>query len=81
VPTERGFLAGTVMPQSDSIRSSLIEKIEDLSVVVLLPIFFAYTGIRMQIGLLNDLSSWLVCAANVVLAICGKMAGSAFAAR
>lgn len=75
------FLAGTIMPQSVSFRSSLIEKIEDLSAVVLLPIFFAYTGLRMQIGLMNTWESWLICGGIIVLAITGKMVGSALAAR
>ena len=75
------FLAGTIMPQSGSLRTSLIGKIEDLCSVVLLPIFFAYTGIRTQINLLASGEAWLSCLGVVVLAILGKMVGSAFAAR
>jgi Kef-type K+ transport system membrane component KefB len=75
------FLAGTIMPQSISFRSSLIEKIEDLSAIVLLPIFFAYTGIRTQISLLDSWDAWFVCGCIIILAIIGKMVGSAMAAR
>jgi Kef-type K+ transport system membrane component KefB len=75
------FLAGAIMPQSVSFRSSLMEKIEDLSAVVLLPIFFAYTGIRTEIHLLDSWHAWLVCAGIIALAVVGKMVGSALAAR
>lgn len=75
------FIAGVVMPRNLLLRSSLIGKIEDLVAVVLLPLFFAYTGIRTQIGLLNTWDAWLVCLGITTLAIIGKILGSAFAAR
>jgi Kef-type K+ transport system membrane component KefB len=75
------FLAGTIMPQSASFRESLVDKIEDLTTVVWLPIFFAYTGLRTEIGLLNTWESWLICLAIIVVAVAGKMLGSALAAR
>lgn len=75
------FLAGTIMPTDFHLRERLKGKIEDLSAVVLLPIFFAYTGIRMQIGLLNTPDMWMICLLIIALAIIGKMVGSAFAAR
>ena len=75
------FLAGVIMPREVSFRTSLSEKIEDLTAVVLLPIFFAYTGIRVQISLLDSWESWMVCAGIIVVAISGKMFGAAFAAR
>ncbi len=75
------FLAGAVMPQSVLLRTSLIGKIEDLCTIVLLPLFFAYTGIRTQISLLDSWSSWFICGGIIVCAITGKMVGSALAAR
>ncbi len=75
------FLIGAAMPRTESLRSNLIEKLEDLSAVVLLPVFFAYTGLRMQIGLLNTWEAWLLCAAIFAIAVLGKMGGSALAAR
>jgi Kef-type K+ transport system membrane component KefB len=50
-------------------------------VVFLLPLFFAFTGLRTQIGLLNDWQSWLVCAGVIAVAIGGKFGGSTLAAR
>ena len=46
-----------------------------------MPIFFAYTGLRTQIGLLNDAASWAVCGAIILTAIVGKLLGSMLAAR
>jgi K+:H+ antiporter len=75
------FLAGVVMPQAAQLRTQMRERLEALSSVFLLPIFFAFTGLRTEIGLLNDVSSWLVCIAIILTAIVGKLVGSMLAAR
>lgn len=75
------FLAGTVMPKSMSFRANLIHRIEDVSAVALLPLFFAFTGIRTQIGLLNTFSDWVICGIIILVAVIGKLVGSALAAR
>jgi Kef-type K+ transport system membrane component KefB len=75
------FLAGAAMPTSSAIRSFLRDKIATFSSAVLLPLFFAFTGLRTQIGLLNDWQSWLACVGIIVVAIAGKLGGSALAAR
>lgn len=75
------FLAGAVMPQTISLRQIFTERIEDVSTFLLMPLFFAFTGLRTQIGLLNDSNLWLVCALIIVVAISGKFFGSAAAAK
>jgi Kef-type K+ transport system membrane component KefB len=75
------FLAGAVMPASSALRSFLRDKLATFSSAALLPLFFAFTGLRTQIGLLNDWQSWLACAVIIVVAIAGKLGGSALAAR
>jgi Kef-type K+ transport system membrane component KefB len=55
------FLAGAIMPPGEELRQQLRERLESLSSVFLLPIFFAYTGLRTEIGLLSDAASWAVC--------------------
>ena len=75
------FLAGVVMPQSSGLRRQLRERLESLSSVFLLPIFFAFTGLRTEIGLLNDVRDWAVCAGIILTAIAGKLVGSMLAAR
>jgi Kef-type K+ transport system membrane component KefB len=75
------FMAGVVMPSNVKFRSLFIEKVEDVALVLLLPLFFVFTGLRTQIGLLNELWLWKVCGMVVLVAITGKFLGSALAAR
>lgn len=75
------FLAGAILPKEDLFRTGSLEKIERPVAVLLLPLFFAFTGLRTQIGLLDTADAWLVALGVTVLAVLGKMAGSAIAAR
>jgi len=75
------FLAGVIMPSHTRLRIFLRERLETLSAVLLLPLFFAFTGLRTQIGLLNDWQSWAVCTGIIAVAISGKCGGSVLAAR
>lgn len=75
------FLAGVVMPSVPSFRSFLRNKLEAFSLAALLPIFFAFTGLRTQINLLNDWNGWLLCLGVIAVAIAGKLGGSMLAAR
>jgi Kef-type K+ transport system membrane component KefB len=75
------FLAGVIMPSNMNFRNIFIEKIEDVSLVLLLPLFFVFTGLRTQIGLLNDLYLWKICGLIVMVAVVGKFLGSALSAR
>jgi len=75
------FLAGTIMPENSKFRNIFIQKIEDVALVMLLPLFFVFTGLRTQIGLLNDIYLWKVTGLIILVAITGKFVGSAIAAR
>lgn len=75
------FLAGVIMPSNINFRNIFIEKIEDVSLVLLLPLFFVFTGLRTQIGLLNDIHLWEICGLIVLVAVVGKFFGSALSAR
>jgi Kef-type K+ transport system membrane component KefB len=75
------FLAGVVAPPQKEFRAALRERLEVLVSVFLLPLFFVFTGLRTQIGLLDDGMSWLVCGAVVAVAIAGKLGGGMLAAR
>jgi Kef-type K+ transport system membrane component KefB len=75
------FLAGAIMPETNSFRQKLGMRIENFSSVLLLPLFFAFTGLRTQVGLLNDLQGWLICLVIVAVATFGKLGGSAITAR
>jgi Kef-type K+ transport system membrane component KefB len=75
------FLAGVCMPPDSGLRQFLRERLETFTSVLLLPLFFAFTGLRTQIGLLDDWTSWLTCAGIIAVAIVGKLGGSMVAAR
>ena len=75
------FLAGVVMPPSTEFRIFLKDKLEAFGSYALLPLFFVFTGLRTQIGLLTDLNDWLMCGLIILVAIAGKLGGSMLMAR
>lgn len=75
------FMAGVIMPPNMNFRNVFIEKIDDVAQVLLLPLFFVFTGLRTQIGLLNEPYLWQICAIIIAVAVAGKFLGSALAAR
>jgi Kef-type K+ transport system membrane component KefB len=75
------FLAGIVMPTAGGFRGKLIIRVENLSTVLLLPVFFAFSGLRTQVGLLKGSQDWLICLLIIAVATAGKLGGSALAAR
>lgn len=75
------FLAGVIMPVQDTVRKLFTDKLEDVSVMVLLPIFFAFTGLRTEIGLLSQGNLWAVFGIIMLVAVGGKFGGSALAAK
>jgi Kef-type K+ transport system membrane component KefB len=75
------FMAGAIMPDNANFRSIFVEKVEDIALVLLLPLFFVYTGLRTQIGLLDDPYLWKVTGLIIFVAVTGKFIGSALAAK
>src|SRR5947207_2359642 len=76
-----GFMMGAILPKDALFTRELVDKVEDFAVVFLLPIYFAYTGLRTQIGLLDEPRLWLECGLVIGVATLGKFGGSALAAR
>lgn len=75
------FMAGAIMPENIKFRNIFIEKVEDVALVLLLPLFFVFTGLRTEIGLLNDPYLWKVTGFIILVAVVGKFIGSAIAAK
>jgi Kef-type K+ transport system membrane component KefB len=75
------FMAGVVMPDSLNFKRVFTEKIEDVSLVILLPLFFVSTGLRTEIGLINSTHMWIICSLITFTAILGKFGGTLFASR
>lgn len=74
------FLAGIAVSRNTALRTLVEHKIEPFAAVLLLPVFFASTGLRTRIDLLSG-SEWLLCLGIVGVATLGKLGGTAIAAR
>ncbi|MBE7410688.1 MAG: cation:proton antiporter [Leptospiraceae bacterium] len=75
------FLAGVVMPASTKFRKILSDRLEDISMTFLLPLFFVFTGLRTQINLLNESDHWITLLLIISVAVLGKFGGSSIAAK
>jgi Kef-type K+ transport system membrane component KefB/nucleotide-binding universal stress UspA family protein len=75
------FLFGAILPKEGRLAETLADKLETVAVVLLLPLFFAYSGLRTEIGLISQPQEWLITGALILLATAGKLGGSAVAAR
>jgi Kef-type K+ transport system membrane component KefB len=75
------FALGAVIPHDSQTASALTDRLEDLVVVLLLPAFFAFTGLRTQIALVSGLEEWTLCGLIILIASAGKFGGSLLAAR
>ncbi len=71
------FLAGAVMPGGGLLEAGLRERLESVTVALLLPLFFAYNGLRTSVTLLNSVELWALCGLIVVVAIGSKLLVSA----
>jgi Kef-type K+ transport system membrane component KefB/nucleotide-binding universal stress UspA family protein len=70
------FLLGAAMPKNEGLTRELAGKTEDFVLTFLLPIFFAYSGLRTQVGLLNSPELWMLCGLVLLVAIAGKYVGT-----
>src|ERR1700681_1013396 len=75
------FALGAIVPHDSNLARELTDRLEDLVVVLLLPAFFAFTGLRTQIGLVSGGWEWMLCLLIIVVASLGKFGGAAIAAR
>lgn len=75
------FLFGAVLPKEAGLAKALAAKLESVAVLLLLPLFFAFSGLRTRIGLVSGAEQWLVVLVIIALATLGKFGGSTLAAR
>jgi len=75
------FLLGVLIPHDSRLARDIGRKLYDVVTVLLLPAFFAFTGLRTQIGLVSSGSDWLMCGVIVLVATVGKFGGAFVAAR
>ena len=75
------FLLGAVIPHDSRVAQALSHKLHDVVTILLLPAFFAITGMNTRIGLIDGLESWLICGVIILLATAGKFGGTIIASR
>lgn len=75
------FLLGAIIPHQSALAREFTDKLEDLVTILLLPAFFAFTGMRTQIGLVSGLQDWVICGLIILVATLGKFGGTVVAAR
>lgn len=75
------FLAGAIMPAHAHLQQFLKQRLEAVSSILLLPLFFAFTGLRTRIDLLDDWRGWTWCLGIIAVAVAGKLGASLLAAR
>ena len=75
------FIAGMIMPRHTGLTEDVTRRMEDFVVILLLPMFFAYTGLKTNIGLLDRPVLWWITLVLIAVAIVGKFVGASVAAR
>lgn len=74
------FLMGAIMPKGPIFIRYVLDRFETVTVTLLLPLFFAFTGLRTNIGLLKGQEMWMYCGLIILVATAGKLGGSTLAA-
>lgn len=75
------FILGAIIPHDSPVARAVSARLTDVVVVLFLPAFFAFTGMRTQIGLVSGLEAWLLCGLIVLVATLGKFGGSFYRGR
>jgi Kef-type K+ transport system membrane component KefB len=75
------FFAGVIMPENGRMREAIAAPFRQLLTVLLLPLFFAYAGLRANLGTFSSSAEWVLCGAMIVVAVGSKFGGSVLAAR
>ena len=80
-PLIGAFALGVVVPHESRLATSLVHKLQDVVVILFLPVYFAVTGLRTEIGLVSTSQQWLFCGLIVLVASAGKFGGVTVVAR
>src|SRR5262249_2584057 len=75
------FLLGAMIPHDSMAAKTLTHQLKHVVSILLLPAFFALTGMRTRIDLLDGQAHWLMCGLIVLVATLGKFGGTLLAAR
>jgi Kef-type K+ transport system membrane component KefB len=75
------FVLGAAVSECPPLVRAVREKLRDVVDALFLPIFFTYTGLRTNVGLLDSWHLWSYCGVILAAAIIGKTGGCGLAAR
>lgn len=75
------FLLGAIIPHESIIAKHVTERLQDIVRVMFLPAFFAFTGLRTEIGLVHTLDDWILCGVIIAVATAGKFGGTLIASK
>ncbi len=75
------FLMGAIMPKEPVFVRYVLDRFETITVTLLLPLFFAFTGLRTNVALVKGPTMWMYCGLIILVATAGKLGGSTLAAR
>lgn len=75
------FIMGAIMPRHAGLTEDVTHRLEDFVVLLLLPLFFAYTGLRTDVGLLDRPELLLLTLGLFAIAVVAKFGGCLLAAR
>jgi Kef-type K+ transport system membrane component KefB len=75
------FLLGAVIPHDSRLAREIGRKLQDFVVVLFLPIFFAFTGLRTELHLVRGIEQWGMCIAITLVACLGKLGGTTVGSR
>ncbi len=73
------FLMGAIMPKEPKFVRYILDRFETITITLLLPLFFAFTGLRTNVGLLKGPTMWFYCGLIILVATGGKLGGSTVA--
>ncbi len=73
------FLMGAIMPKEPKFVRYILDRFETITITLLLPLFFAFTGLRTNVGLLKGPAMWFYCGLIILVATGGKLGGSTIA--
>lgn len=75
------FVVGAALSDRNDFREAVGRRLQGIVYALFLPVFFTYTGLRTNVGLLESGRDWIMCGLVVAAAMAGKMLGCGAAAR
>ncbi len=79
-PLFGAFLLGVIMPKEHRFVRYILERLQTITLAVLLPLYFAFSGLRTNFGAVKGGQMWMWCGVIILVAILGKIVAPMLAA-